>query len=49
MAIKAWQAIVGIVLITSITVLMQIPSETWVTSATASLILGAAALACMAS
>ena len=49
MAIKAWQAIVGIVLITSITVLMQIPSETWATSATASLILGAAALACMAS
>ncbi len=48
MAIKAWQAIVGIVLITSITVLMQIPSETWATSATASLILGAAALACMA-
>ncbi|WP_182407495.1 ferric reductase-like transmembrane domain-containing protein [Psychrobacter sp. GP33] len=49
MAIKAWQAIVGIVLITSITVLMQIPSETWATSATASLILGASALACMAS
>ena len=48
MAIKAWQAIVGIVLITSVTVLIQIPSETWLTSATASLILGAAALACMA-
>ena len=49
MAIKAWQAIVGIGLITSVTVLMQIPSETWLTSATASLIMGAAALACMAS
>lgn len=49
MAIKAWQAIVGIGLISSVTVLMQIPSETWLTSATASLIMGAAALACMAS
>ncbi len=48
MAIKAWQAIASIVLITSVTVLMQIPSETWATSATASLIMGAAALACMA-
>lgn len=49
MVVKAWQAIVGIVLITSVTVLMQIPSETWLTSAAVSLILGAAALACMAS
>lgn len=32
MALKAWQAIVGIVAITSVTVLMQIPSETWATA-----------------
>ena len=49
MAVKSWQAISSIVLITSATVLMQIPSETWITSATVSLILGASALACMAS
>ena len=49
MNVKAWQAISSIVLITAITVLIQIPSETWATSATASLILGASALACMAS
>jgi predicted ferric reductase len=49
MAVKAWQAIGSIVLITLVTVLMQIPSETWATTATASLILGASALACMAS
>ena len=49
MAIKSWQVISSIVLITSITVLMQIPSETWITSATVSLIMGAASLACMAS
>lgn len=48
MAVKSWQAISSIVLITAITVLMQIPSETWATAATASLILGASALACMA-
>ena len=49
MAVKSWQAISSIVLITSIVVLMQIPSETWISTATASLILGASALACMAS
>lgn len=49
MAIKSWQAISSIVLITTVTVLMQIPPETWITSATVSLILGAASLACMAS
>ena len=49
MAIKSWQIISSIVLITSVFVLMQIPSDTWATSATASLILGASALACMAS
>lgn len=48
MAVKSWQAISSIVFITAITVLMQIPSETWVTAASASLILGASSLACMA-
>lgn len=48
MAVKSWQVISGIVLITAITVLMQIPSATWGTAAAASLILGAASLACMA-
>lgn len=48
MAIKSWQIISSIVLITLVTVLMQIPSDTWATAATASLILGASALACMA-
>ena len=49
MALKSWQVIGSVVLITSITVLMQISSETWITSATVSLIMGASALACMAS
>ena len=49
MAIKSWQIISSITLITSVTILMQIPSNTWLSSATASLILGASALACMAS
>ncbi|WP_201556982.1 ferric reductase-like transmembrane domain-containing protein [Psychrobacter sp. 72-O-c] len=48
MAIKSWQVISSIVLITSIAVVIQIPSNTWATAATASLILGASALACMA-
>ncbi|MGP5686302.1 ferredoxin reductase family protein [Psychrobacter glacincola] len=48
MAIKSWQIISSIVLITAIAVLIQIPSDTWATAATASLILGASALACMA-
>lgn len=48
MIIKSWPTVSGIVLITAVTVLMQIPSETWWTAATASLILGASALACMA-
>lgn len=34
MALKSWQVIGSVVLITSITVLMQISSETWITSAT---------------
>ncbi|NYT78393.1 ferredoxin reductase family protein [Alcaligenaceae bacterium] len=45
---KSWQAIVGIVLISAITVLMQIPSQTWATQATVSLVMGVAALVCMA-
>ena len=49
MNLKAWHAISSIVLITAIAVLIQIPSETWATTATASLIMGASALACMAS
>ena len=49
MIIKSWQFISSIVLVTAIAVLMQIPSETWATTATASLIMGASALACMAS
>lgn len=48
MIIKAWQAISGITLITAATVLVEIPRDTWATSATISLILGATALACMA-
>lgn len=48
MVIKAWPVISSILLVTAATVLMQIPSETWWTAATASLILGASALACMA-
>lgn len=49
MTVKASHTISGIVLITAITVLMQIPPGTWATAATASLIMGASALACMAS
>lgn len=48
MTIKTWHAISGIVLISAITVLLQVPSDTWATSATASLIAGATSLACMA-
>ena len=38
----------GILLITTLTLLLEIPSDTWLTSATLSMILGAAALAYMA-
>ncbi|WP_339771572.1 ferredoxin reductase family protein [uncultured Paraglaciecola sp.] len=48
MTVKTWQVISSIVLITTISVLLQIPNETWGTAATASLVLGASALACMA-
>ncbi|OLF54122.1 ferric reductase-like transmembrane domain-containing protein [Pseudomonas chlororaphis] len=40
--------VLGILLVTTLTVLLEIPSVTWLTSATLSLILGASALACMA-
>ncbi|WP_443692508.1 ferric reductase-like transmembrane domain-containing protein, partial [Pseudomonas sp.] len=45
---KSWHCIVGILLITATTLLIEIPSDTWLTSATLSLILGTAALAYMA-
>lgn len=45
---KPWHCILGILLITSITVLIGVPSSTWLTSASLSLILGASALAYMA-
>jgi predicted ferric reductase len=46
--LKSGQCIVGILLITAMTLLIEIPSDTWLTSATLSLIPGAAALAYMA-
>lgn len=48
MTVKSWQVISSIVLITAISVMLQVPMETWATAATASLIFGASALACMA-
>lgn len=48
MTVRAWQAISSILLITAVTILIQVPMETWATAATVSLILGASALACMA-
>lgn len=48
MRVKAWQVISSILLITIVSVLIQVPRETWGTAATVSLILGASALACMA-
>src|SRR5690625_8014392 len=46
--IKTWHLVSGIVLISIITVLLQLPSGTWTTSATVSLIAGLIVLACMA-
>lgn len=46
--IKTWHLVSGIVLISIITVLLQLPSGTWTTSATVSLIAGVIALSCMA-
>ncbi|MFJ3408597.1 ferredoxin reductase family protein [Pseudomonas protegens] len=45
---KTWHTLVGILLITTATLLLEIPSATWLTSATLSMILGTAALAYMA-
>lgn len=45
---RTWHTIVGVLLITTFTLLMEIPSQTWLTSATLSLVLGSAALAYMA-
>ncbi|AZC50587.1 MULTISPECIES: ferredoxin reductase family protein [Pseudomonas] len=45
---KTWYSVVGVLLITTFTLLLEIPSDTWLTSATLSLVLGATALAYMA-
>ncbi|WP_025127457.1 ferric reductase-like transmembrane domain-containing protein [Pseudomonas sp. PH1b] len=45
---KTWHTIIGILLITTFTLLLEIPADTWLTSATLSLVLGSAALAYMA-
>lgn len=42
---KNWHCLVGILLITTLTLLLEIPADTWLTSATLSLILGTTALA----
>lgn len=48
MAIKSWHTVSSITLISAVTVLLQIPIDTWASSAALSLIAGAASLACMA-
>lgn len=48
MILKSWHTIVSIVLISAITVLRQIPPHTWDRPASSSLIMGVAALVCMA-
>ncbi|MCD9473027.1 oxidoreductase, partial [Photobacterium phosphoreum] len=45
---KSWHTIVSIELISAITVLRQIPPHTWDRPASSSLIMGVAALVCMA-
>ena len=45
---KSWHCILGILVITTLTLLIEIPVDTWLTSATLSLILGACALVYMA-
>lgn len=45
---KNWHCLVGILLMTALTLLIEIPADTWLTSATLSLILGTTALAYMA-
>ena len=46
--LKTWQCILGLLLITTLTLLLEIPSSTWLTSASLSLILGTTALVYMA-
>lgn len=45
---KSWQCIAGLLLITTLTLLLEIPANTWFTSATLSMILGTTALIYMA-
>ena len=45
---KNWHWILGLLLITTFTLLIEIPANTWLTSATLSLVLGATALVYMA-
>ncbi|WP_350616871.1 ferredoxin reductase family protein [Pseudomonas sp. HY7a-MNA-CIBAN-0227] len=45
---KSWHCIVGILLITTLTLLIDVPVDTWLTSATLSLVLGTTALVYMA-
>lgn len=45
---KNWHWIVGLLLITTLFLLIEIPADTWLTSATLSLVLGATALVYMA-
>lgn len=45
---KSWHCIIGILVVTTLTLLIEIPIDTWLTSATLSLILGTCALVYMA-
>ncbi|MBT9300158.1 ferredoxin reductase family protein [Pseudomonas sp. TAE6080] len=45
---KSWHCIIGILVVTTLTLLIEIPIDTWLTSATLSLILGTCALVFMA-
>lgn len=46
--VKSWHCIIGILVVTTLTLLIEIPIDTWLTSATLSLILGTCALVFMA-
>ncbi len=45
---RTWPTILGVLLVTTFTLLLEIPRQTWLTSATLSLVLGSTALAYMA-
>ncbi len=45
--IAGWQVVIGVTAITAVLVLAEIPRDTWLSSAAASLVLGASALALM--